>query len=158
MGAVTERVPLRVVAGSPQACRRTARPYSLLYTTPGGRRSPTDPLLLSFYTFIPASLVTGTTDPDSQILDMVETNSTLCPSDNQIVIDQSSFWDSNGLNWDSHRIGWVIAGTCAAVVRSPFRMSRAGLTWLYAIDRHFDYYQCLISLQVSTLWRFDSAP
>ncbi|KAI1793720.1 organic solute transporter Ostalpha-domain-containing protein [Ganoderma leucocontextum] len=46
---------------------------------------------------------------------MVDTNSTLCPSDNLEVIDQSSFWDSNGLNWDAHRIGWLIAGACAAV-------------------------------------------
>ncbi len=40
----TERALPRAVS-SPQACRRTARPYSLLYTTPGGRRSPTYSLL-----------------------------------------------------------------------------------------------------------------
>ncbi|KAJ7647284.1 DUF300-domain-containing protein [Roridomyces roridus] len=35
-----------------------------------------------------------------------------CPSDNTDAIDQSSFWDSGNLHWDSHRIGWVIAGSC----------------------------------------------
>ncbi|EJF61950.1 organic solute transporter Ostalpha-domain-containing protein [Dichomitus squalens] len=46
---------------------------------------------------------------------MVAQNSTLCPSDNRQIIDQSSFWSSNGLNWDAHRIGWVVSGACAAV-------------------------------------------
>ncbi|KAI0086030.1 DUF300-domain-containing protein [Irpex rosettiformis] len=41
-------------------------------------------------------------------------SSSNCPSDNALDIDQSSFWDSNGINWDAHRIGWVIAGACAA--------------------------------------------
>ncbi|KAF8637178.1 hypothetical protein AX17_002991 [Amanita inopinata Kibby_2008] len=36
-----------------------------------------------------------------------------CASTNTIAVDQSDFWDSNGINWDSHRIGWVIAGSCA---------------------------------------------
>ena len=44
-------------------------------------------------------------------------NNTLCPTDNKETIDQSSFWDSNGVNWDAHRIGWAIAGGCAALVR-----------------------------------------
>ncbi|KDR71551.1 hypothetical protein GALMADRAFT_253889 [Galerina marginata CBS 339.88] len=39
-----------------------------------------------------------------------------CPtSPNQVDIDQSKFWDSNGIHWDSHRIGWAIAGGCAAL-------------------------------------------
>ncbi|KAH9940132.1 organic solute transporter Ostalpha-domain-containing protein [Epithele typhae] len=42
-------------------------------------------------------------------------NSTLCPSDNQQAIDQSDFWDENGIHWDAHRIGWLIAGVCAAI-------------------------------------------
>ncbi|OSX62559.1 hypothetical protein POSPLADRAFT_1065820 [Postia placenta MAD-698-R-SB12] len=42
-------------------------------------------------------------------------NSTLCPSDNTAAVEQGSFWNSNGLNWDTHRIGWLIAGCCAAV-------------------------------------------
>ncbi|KAF8879061.1 organic solute transporter Ostalpha-domain-containing protein [Infundibulicybe gibba] len=36
-----------------------------------------------------------------------------CPSENQQAIDQSGFWNSNGMNWDKHRIGWAIAGGCA---------------------------------------------
>ncbi|KAK2467699.1 hypothetical protein APHAL10511_000293 [Amanita phalloides] len=37
-----------------------------------------------------------------------------CPSsENSIYIDQSKFWVKNGVNWDSHRIGWVVAGSCA---------------------------------------------
>ncbi|KAG6916929.1 hypothetical protein DXG01_004690 [Tephrocybe rancida] len=39
----------------------------------------------------------------------------VCLSDNKDVIDQSSFWDTNGVNWDAHRIGWAIAGGCAAL-------------------------------------------
>ncbi|KXN88394.1 hypothetical protein AN958_07376 [Leucoagaricus sp. SymC.cos] len=38
-----------------------------------------------------------------------------CPSENQVVIDQSKFWDSNGIHWTPHRIGWAIAGGCAAL-------------------------------------------
>lgn len=40
-----------------------------------------------------------------------------CPSENQSQIDQSKFWDSNGLHWTTHRIGWAIAGGCAVLVR-----------------------------------------
>ncbi|KAJ6499942.1 organic solute transporter Ostalpha-domain-containing protein [Mycena vitilis] len=38
-----------------------------------------------------------------------------CPSDNAGDIDQTSFWNANGLDWDAHRIGWAIAGGCTAV-------------------------------------------
>ncbi|OBZ73139.1 hypothetical protein A0H81_06699 [Grifola frondosa] len=41
--------------------------------------------------------------------------STLCPSDNTAAIDQASFWTPNGLDWDAHRIGWVVSGACALV-------------------------------------------
>jgi len=40
---------------------------------------------------------------------------TVCPEENAQVVDQTEFWDSNGINWDQHRIGWAIAGGCAAV-------------------------------------------
>ncbi|KZT66067.1 DUF300-domain-containing protein [Daedalea quercina L-15889] len=43
------------------------------------------------------------------------TNSTLCPSDNTATVEQDSFWSTSGVNWDAHRIGWVIAGCCACV-------------------------------------------
>ncbi|KAF9222240.1 DUF300-domain-containing protein [Gyrodon lividus] len=38
-----------------------------------------------------------------------------CPSQNTQDVDQSSFWSSGNLNWDEHRIGWAIAGGCAAL-------------------------------------------
>ncbi|KAF9244460.1 organic solute transporter Ostalpha-domain-containing protein [Melanogaster broomeanus] len=38
-----------------------------------------------------------------------------CPSENQQEVDQSSFWDSGNQNWDAHKIGWAIAGGCAAL-------------------------------------------
>ncbi|KAF8968510.1 organic solute transporter Ostalpha-domain-containing protein [Flammula alnicola] len=39
-----------------------------------------------------------------------------CPtSPNQVAIDESHFWDANGIHWNTHRIGWTIAGGCAAL-------------------------------------------
>ncbi|RDB25344.1 hypothetical protein Hypma_007883 [Hypsizygus marmoreus] len=38
-----------------------------------------------------------------------------CPSDNTNAIDQSSFWGPNGVNWDTHRIGLAVAGSCTLV-------------------------------------------
>ncbi|KIY62145.1 DUF300-domain-containing protein [Cylindrobasidium torrendii FP15055 ss-10] len=38
-----------------------------------------------------------------------------CPDSNRAQVDQSTFWDEDGINWDAHRIGWAIAGGCAAV-------------------------------------------
>ncbi|KAJ7072280.1 DUF300-domain-containing protein [Mycena amicta] len=38
-----------------------------------------------------------------------------CPSDNRAELDQSDFWSSGTLNWDTHRIGWAIAGGCTIV-------------------------------------------
>ncbi|KAF4622085.1 hypothetical protein D9613_009583 [Agrocybe pediades] len=39
-----------------------------------------------------------------------------CPtSPNQIAINQSKFWDANGIHWSTHRIGWAIAGGCTVV-------------------------------------------
>ncbi|CCM01552.1 uncharacterized protein FIBRA_03610 [Fibroporia radiculosa] len=42
-------------------------------------------------------------------------NSTLCPSDNTAAVEQDSFWSTSGVDWDDHRIGWLIAGCCAVV-------------------------------------------
>ncbi|OCH86292.1 DUF300-domain-containing protein [Obba rivulosa] len=42
-------------------------------------------------------------------------NSTLCPSDNFQIVEQGSFWSSDGVDWDAHKIGWVVAGACAVV-------------------------------------------
>ncbi|KAK0421926.1 DUF300-domain-containing protein [Armillaria borealis] len=38
-----------------------------------------------------------------------------CSTENQDAVDQSSFWDSDGVNWDAHRIGWAIAGGCSVL-------------------------------------------
>ncbi|KAF9268899.1 DUF300-domain-containing protein [Marasmius fiardii PR-910] len=39
----------------------------------------------------------------------------VCPEENSSNLDQSSFWESGQLNWDTHRIGWAVAGACAVV-------------------------------------------
>lgn len=33
------------------------------------------------------------------------------------TIDQSKFWDEDGIHWEPHRIGWAIAGGCTVIVR-----------------------------------------
>ncbi|KAF8523464.1 DUF300-domain-containing protein [Hysterangium stoloniferum] len=38
-----------------------------------------------------------------------------CPEENADLLDQTSFWDSSGMHWDQHRIGWAIAGGCAVI-------------------------------------------
>ncbi|KAF8991474.1 hypothetical protein BDQ17DRAFT_1332847 [Cyathus striatus] len=48
-----------------------------------------------------------------------------CPeTQNTLEVDQTKFWDSNGVNWDGHRIGWVIAGACSVAVRYHFFRAR----------------------------------
>ena len=44
-------------------------------------------------------------------------------SENTIDTDQSSFWDSSNLHWDSHKIGWAVAGGCTILVCS--------ITWMF---------------------------
>lgn len=39
----------------------------------------------------------------------------ICEPVNSPAKDQSTFWSSNGVNWDQHRIGWAIAGACACM-------------------------------------------
>ncbi|KAL8277027.1 hypothetical protein RQP46_010561 [Phenoliferia psychrophenolica] len=41
---------------------------------------------------------------------------TTCPLANAEATDESSFWDKGGIHWDSHRIGWAVAGGCTLVV------------------------------------------
>ncbi|KAF9530748.1 organic solute transporter Ostalpha-domain-containing protein [Crepidotus variabilis] len=36
-------------------------------------------------------------------------------SSNTVTVDQTSFWDENGMHWDTHRIGWAVSGGCAAI-------------------------------------------
>jgi hypothetical protein len=52
-----------------------------------------------------------------------------CPSDNTQAVDQSHFWSSGGPHLDAHRIGWIVAGICALVVRAifPAKMTRVHL-------------------------------
>ncbi|KAF8588171.1 DUF300-domain-containing protein [Ramaria rubella] len=42
-------------------------------------------------------------------------NSTGCPSTNAERIDQSGFWNSDGIHWDQHKIGWAVSGGCAVL-------------------------------------------
>ncbi|KAG9099097.1 hypothetical protein FRC06_005657 [Ceratobasidium sp. 370] len=49
-----------------------------------------------------------------------------CESENTETIDQSSFWDENGVHWDAHRIGWAVSGAfaLAAVLITIVSVSR----------------------------------
>jgi hypothetical protein len=49
-----------------------------------------------------------------------------CPSTNTASADQSSFWDSDGLHWDAHRIGWIVSGSFAIAVRAHYTRPRTG--------------------------------
>lgn len=40
-------------------------------------------------------------------------DSRVCNSTNTLAVDQSSFWSNGSVNWDAHRIGWVVAGSFA---------------------------------------------
>lgn len=42
-------------------------------------------------------------------------NMSTCAPENTVAKNESAFWNSNGVNWDQHRIGWAIAGACACV-------------------------------------------
>lgn len=48
-----------------------------------------------------------------------------CASGNTAAVDQSNFWSSGNLNWDEHRIGWAIAGGCAALVSPSLVLANA---------------------------------
>jgi len=51
-------------------------------------------------------------------------------AENTIAVNQSSFWSSSG-DWDTHRIGWAIAGGCTVVTT---------LVSLVTILRHYRNY------------------
>lgn len=42
-----------------------------------------------------------------------------CPAENTAAIEQTSFFNENGINWTPHTIGWSIAGGCAVLVCLP---------------------------------------
>lgn len=73
-----------------------------------------------------------------------------CPSDNAQAVDQSSFWNSNGVDWDAHRVGWVISGSCAAAVRR--RMPHQSVLNLMRelLDRYNFRCDCDTALPVSS--------
>lgn len=74
------------------------------------------PSLLIYTPLLHLAVWTPPCDERLGMASTISSNSTLCPSDNLQITDQSTFWDEDGLNWDTHRIGWVIAGSCALVV------------------------------------------
>ncbi|KAK4704647.1 hypothetical protein P7C70_g1563, partial [Phenoliferia sp. Uapishka_3] len=62
------------------------------------------------------------------------TNST-CALSNVDLIDQTTFWDANGVHWDAHRIGWAIAGGCSIlfVVVKPLLSIAAIVTEAFGV-------------------------
>jgi len=38
-----------------------------------------------------------------------------CPSENTAALEQTAFFDENGINWTPHTIGWSISGGCAVL-------------------------------------------
>lgn len=40
----------------------------------------------------------------------------VCNATNTEVTDESNFFSENSINWDAHRIGWVIAGSMTILV------------------------------------------
>ncbi|CAD6587708.1 MAG: hypothetical protein TREMPRED_004830 [Tremellales sp. Tagirdzhanova-0007] len=47
-----------------------------------------------------------------------------CPSVNDPATGEDCFLCADGIHWDDHRIGWAIAGGCAALVRPVLALSR----------------------------------
>lgn len=43
-----------------------------------------------------------------------------CPAENTVAVEESSFFNADGINWTTHTIGWAIAGGCAALVCLPW--------------------------------------
>ena len=55
-------------------------------------------------------------------------------AENTVAVDQSSFWSSSGVHWDTHRIGWAIAGACTVVVRFLFFYTMLGCQTFFLAD------------------------
>ncbi|KAI9508983.1 DUF300-domain-containing protein [Russula earlei] len=67
-----------------------------------------------------------------------------CPSDNSQSVDQSQFWNAGGLHWDSHRVGWAIAGGCSILTViisavSVIQHCRYGTTALHPTPSEFTF-------------------
>ncbi|EUC64468.1 polysaccharide lyase family 1 protein [Rhizoctonia solani AG-3 Rhs1AP] len=54
-----------------------------------------------------------------------------CESENTEAIDQSSFWDQDGIHWDAHRIGWAVSGAFALA---------AVIVTIVSVGRHARHY------------------
>jgi hypothetical protein len=66
-------------------------------------------------------------------------------SENTVTVDQTSFWDTSGLHWDAHRIGWAIAGGCTVLVRS-------GCSSVHVSSfEHFADTDCIVGYHPATL-------
>lgn len=74
-----------------------------------------------------------------------------CPSDNQQAVDQTDFWTDGGIDWDAHRIGWAIAGACAAAVRPFILVSLVSYYRILPIDCHNIYLLSPSTLSVSSI-------
>lgn len=76
-----------------------------------------------------------------------------CPSDNTQAVDQTSFWGKNGVDWDTHRIGWAVSGACALVVRAASLISLSSLSPITQLviysDRPHNSRQRPLTLSVS---------
>jgi Organic solute transporter Ostalpha len=68
-----------------------------------------------------------------------------CPSDNDQAVDQSNFWTHSSFHWDAHRVGWAIAGGCAALVSHIFYLTDFSYS---IIDRSYLSYISFEALSV----------
>ena len=71
-----------------------------------------------------------------------------CPSENQVAVDQSKFWDSNGVHWTPHRIGWAIAGGCTVLVKHCYWHPANLNKLILCTDNHNIPVFCPLPLQV----------
>ncbi|EJT98287.1 DUF300-domain-containing protein [Dacryopinax primogenitus] len=62
---------------------------------------------------------------------------TTCPyTENTSAVDQSTFFETNGVDWDAHRIGWVVAGSFTAVTTLVTIISVWSHCRNYTLPRH----------------------
>ncbi|KAK8865604.1 hypothetical protein IAR55_000748 [Kwoniella newhampshirensis] len=54
-----------------------------------------------------------------------------CPTTTSRAVDDA-FWSPDGIHWDAHRIGWAVAGSCAALT---------ALITLFTLTMHATHYQ-----------------
>jgi len=49
-----------------------------------------------------------------------------CPAENTVAVEESSFFNADGINWTPHTIGWSVAGGCAVLVCLAYADQRPG--------------------------------